>query len=97
MGVKFARDYDDIVHDLFHVFVQVNQHYEFMGMDEQDWLELSDDQKQSCLKTMADDVVFALGERANIEIGASMVHYDRQHHAITINDQDNVTHIIPLV
>jgi hypothetical protein len=96
VGVQFARDYVDIVDDLSQALLLVNKNYEFIGMSAGDWERLTSRQKQNCLQTMADDVIYALGRQPRLRFGESTVSYEHQVQAIMVNGTDDVTHVIHL-
>ncbi|MDP5274679.1 hypothetical protein [Chengkuizengella axinellae] len=96
MGVKFAREYDDIISDLSKVIGGIPQFYDFLDMNEKDWLSLDESEQKECLKTLTDDVFFALGSSSKISLGQGTVIYDKQKHRIMI-DVNNVINMISLI
>lgn len=97
IGVKFGREYNDIVDDLSEAIVQVDSFYDFLDMSEQDWNRLSEFDQKECLKTLADDVFFALGNQRKIKLGRGVVFYSQQKHIITVEDGQNVTIVVKLI
>lgn len=97
MGVKFAREYEDIVGDLSCVLAATPQIYEFFEMEEADWLEMSEEERKECIQTMADDLFYALGTESTIPLGSSTIAYDHKKHIIRVSAGSSLEHIIKLV
>lgn len=97
MGVKFAREYEDIVEDLGRAIQRIEQFYKFFYMTDEDWGELPDDEQQACVKTLADDIFFALGSNRQISVGAGFVHYNADKHVLTVEDGRKIVTVVNLV
>lgn len=97
MGVKFGREYRDIVHDLGEAIRRIDAFYDFFEMSEQDWNGLDDDEQNECVKTLADDVFYALGRDRELNVGTGHVHYIRSKHIIKVEDGNNVVTVVNLV
>ena len=97
MGVKFAREYEDIVEELARAIGEIDDCYHFFEMTEADWTDLEEDEQKECLKTLADDVFFGLGTDPKIDIGQGILVYDLKRHVITVNHGDNRTTIVNLI
>jgi hypothetical protein len=97
MGVKFGREYNDIVEDLTTAIEQIENSYDFLEMSDEDWNELDKEQQTECLKTLADDVFFALGTNPRIQIGQGFLVYEKNKHIIKVNQSDNLVTIVNLV
>lgn len=97
MGVKFGREYNDIVDDLTTAIGQIKNCYDFFEMTEDDWNQLDREQQTECLKTLADDVFFALGTNPKIEVGQGLLMYEKRKHIITVNQGENLVTIVNLV
>ncbi len=76
MGVKFGREYNDIVSDLTAAMGHIRDCYEFFEMSEEDWIQMGKDEQTECLKTLADDVFFALGSDPILHVGKGLLVYD---------------------
>lgn len=97
MGVKFGKEYEVIVSDLTEALIQIDDCREFIGMEEQDWNRLTDEEKSSCLRTLADDIFFALGADPVMEIGNSTFTYHPKQHIIKIEQGATLIHVIRLI
>jgi hypothetical protein len=97
MGLKFGREYPDIMNDLAHAIGQLGGFYDVLEMAEEDWNELDSEQQQECLKTLADDIFYGLGSDPSIHIGAGVVRYDKDNHIIKVHNGDNLISVIYLV
>lgn len=97
MGVRFAREYPEILDELKHAVGQIQEIYEMVGMSEAQWREMSDSIRESCVKTLADDLFYGLGAESRIEVGKGYVQHDTQKHVIVVYDGGNTTHIVKLV
>lgn len=56
MGIKFGREYKDIVTDFVRGIEMVDGFYELLDMSADDWQELEQDEQEECLRTLADDI-----------------------------------------
>ena len=97
MGVKFAREYKDIIDDLTAAIYQVGHFYESLGMEGADWDELDKEEQAECVRTLADDVFYGLGGTSSMPVGHGVVRYDQQKHVITVDDGDKRISIVYLV
>ena len=97
MGVKFARDYEDIVSDMTDAVPNIDRFYQFFNMEEEQWEQLSEEEKKECTKTLCDDLFFALGSRSTIPVEGGWVTYEQKKHVITVNNGGKVVAIINLV
>ena len=97
MGVKFNREYADIVNDLVEAIITIDDAYEAFEMEREEWLSLDDGEKRECVRTLADDLFYGLGEDPRLEVGSGKVEYDRQHHVIKISAVPQVVRIVKLV
>lgn len=97
MGVKFGREYNDIVDDLTTAIGQIKNSYDFFEMTEEDWNGLDQEEQTECLKTLADDVFFALGTNPRIQVGQGFLMYEKVKHIIKVNQGDNLITIVNLV
>lgn len=97
MGVKFGREYEDIVGDLTEALGQIEDSYAFLEMNEEDWKELDESEQKECLKTLADDVFFALGTNPKVHVGRGILVYEKSKHVIKVNQGENVVTIVNLI
>lgn len=97
MGVKFGRDYDEIVADMSEALPNIERFYEFFYMDQAEWAHLSETEQKECTKTMCDDIFFALGSRSSIPVASGWVTYEQTKHVITVNSGSTMIAIINLV
>ncbi|NBI31052.1 hypothetical protein [Chengkuizengella marina] len=96
MGVKFAREYDEIVLELSEAIANIPQFYDFLEMEETDWESLNDSGQKECLKTLTDDVFYALGTSSQISLGQGTITYEKRKHRIKI-EVDNMINIVSLI
>lgn len=97
MGVKFAREYNDIVKDLTNAIAQIQDCYTFFEMTKEDWESLNESEQKECIETMSDDVFFALGTNENVEIGRGKLTYDADKHRIKVDQGENVVTVVHLI
>ena len=97
MGVKFAREYEDIVRDLSEAIQRIDSFYEFFYMSDEDWGKLPDEEQQECIKTLADDIFFALGSSKQVEVGEGSVRYNSEKHILKVQDGRNIVTVVNLV
>jgi hypothetical protein len=97
MGVRFNREYPDILADLTSVLAQLPAIAEFVEMEQSDWLKLSPKTRKEMAETIADDLFFALGEEPTIALGDLTIQYDSSLHRIFIQKQNSEVHIIKLI
>jgi len=97
MGVKFAREYKEIIEELTDALLEVEGSYEFLEMTALDWKELAAAERRECIRTMADDVFYGLGTEPTLMLGSGRVAYDAGSHRIQVSDGGKVTRLIVLV
>ncbi|MEF3309644.1 hypothetical protein PV433_12155 [Paenibacillus sp. GYB004] len=97
MGVRFNREYRDIVRDLGHALGQIDNCYESFAMERADWEELDREEQIEYMCTLADDIFYGLGAEPTIEIGEGKVQYDSVNHVIRIWTDAQVVHLVKLV
>lgn len=91
MGVKYGREYSDIVSELAEALRDISGIYRFFDMTHDEWASLEADEKLGCIETLADDVIFALGEDPKAAVGDGYVEYDRLRHVLKVTDQSKTT------
>ncbi|NDI34829.1 hypothetical protein [Chengkuizengella sediminis] len=96
MGVKFAREYDDIVSDLSEAIANIPQFYDFLEMEENDWGSLDESGQKEYLKTLTDDVFYALGSISQIRIGLGTITYEKSKHRIKVK-VNNIINVVSLI
>ncbi|MCR8660434.1 hypothetical protein [Paenibacillus endoradicis] len=97
MGVRHAREYNDILKDLTAAVGQIQDCFRFFEMEVSEWEALSEDEKHEVLEALADDVFYGLGEESIIEVGSGSIRYNSQHHVIEVEQGDQVSQIIRLI
>jgi hypothetical protein len=97
MGIKFAREYNDIIDELTPEILRINNFYEFFDMSKNDWEELGKDERTDCAKTLADDIFFGLNEEAEIALGDGAIKYDKSSNSIDVFENDILLKHISLV
>lgn len=97
MGVKFGREYEDIVKDLTAAIRLIDDAYDFFEMSLHDWESLDEEEQTACLTTLADDIFFALGQSPQISVGRQgKLSYHASRHVITVSQGERVT-IVKLI
>ncbi|MGG1597236.1 MULTISPECIES: hypothetical protein [Paenibacillus] len=97
MGIKFGREYNDIINDFTDALRGVEGCCEFLEMPADDWDAMSEEEQKECMKTLADDLFYGLGVEAQMSIGDCMVTHDPKRHLIRIDQGETLTTVIYLV
>lgn len=97
MGVKFNRDYKDIVTDLAQAVSAIPDSYEFFEMSADDWNDLEQQERAEVIRTLADDVFYGLGERPKLSVGSGQIEYDPHNHVIKVTPGSRVVHVVRLI
>lgn len=97
MGVKFGREYKDIMQELSNALVRMNNVHDSFEMGVEEWGQLEEEEQLECIRTLADDLFYALGADPVMYIGAAKVIYDREHHIIKLAITDKEVQLIYLV
>lgn len=97
MGVKFAREYKDISSDLAKAIATIDDCYEFFEMDRSFWLAMDEEERFECVRTLSDDVFYALGSSRKVSVGSGTVEYDAVKHYIRVTVSPELVHLIMLV
>lgn len=84
MGVKYGREYSDIIKQLSAALQELSDAYTFFQMDPEDWTGLSEQEQQALIRTLADDVFFALGKDPRIPVGSGAAEYDGERHILKV-------------
>ncbi|MFC5699768.1 hypothetical protein ACFPVX_00625 [Cohnella faecalis] len=96
MAIRYTREYDQILDDLSRAIATVPDFYDAFEMEAADWEELSDDERSVCVRTLADDIFYALGADPEIPVGTGTASYDASHGFIKVAATDQLVHVIPL-
>lgn len=96
MSIPYTRDYDKILDDLSRAISSIPQFYETFEMNAVEWTELSQNEKDICLRTLADDVFYVLGADPSTPVGPGLAQYDAGHGVIKITAGPQLTHVVSL-
>jgi len=97
MGVKHAREYDEINQDLRRAISKVERSYELLEIDRDQWEKLDKKEQKDYMTTLADDIFFALGSVKSMNVGKGVVRYIEEEHIITVFDGEKSMYIINLI
>lgn len=97
MGIKYNREYNDIIAELAEAIGGVSTVYEWLEMEAADWEALDEAERGECVRTMADDLFYGLGADPVMRLGGATLAYDKGSHLIKIAYADNVVRAIRLV
>jgi hypothetical protein len=98
VGVKFAREYEDIIADLVQAIGDMDGCAEFLEIDAVHWIELEEADRAECLRTLADDIFYGLGTQHVLPFGDGVITYDHGKHTIHIKyADDKVIRVIHLI
>ncbi|WP_159881942.1 hypothetical protein [Paenibacillus puerhi] len=97
MGIKFGREYKDIIGDFTEALQSVDGCHEFLEMEEGDWAELAPEDRTACMQTLADDLFYGLGTEPTMSVGDCQVTHDPKRHLIRVDRGDTFTRVIHLV
>jgi hypothetical protein len=97
MGIKFAREYEDIITDLTKAIMKIDNFYNIFDMKENDWNSISSEEKYEFTKTLADDLFFGLGNEPEFEIGNVTLLYNKDIHSISFYRNGELITSISLV
>lgn len=97
MGVKHAREYEEILADLTDAIHAIGDGYLFFDMEAADWEALSEPERKELMQTLADDVFFGLGENDVIEVGSGVITYRPKHHCIEVAVNGKESRLVRLI
>lgn len=97
MGVRYNREYSDIVRDLGAALGQIDNCCDVFEMERDEWNGLEQAEQTQFLHTLADDIFYGLGTEPRIVIGSGKVQYDAVHHTIRVWTDEQIVHLIKLV
>jgi len=96
MAISYTRSYDHILDDLSRALATVPKFYEAFEMEEADWHELPEGEREVCVRTLADDLFYLLGSEPAAEVGLGTAEYDSGHSIIKITADSQLVHVIAL-
>ncbi len=97
MGVKFKREYEDIVEEMTKAIISIHDCYDLFEMSQEEWGLMDQDEQKECVRTLADDIFYGLGNLPNLSIGSGKIEYDADNHILKVSSVPQVTHLIHLV
>jgi hypothetical protein len=97
LGVKFNREYRDIITDFVRAISHIEDCYTVFEMDDEDWEALGSEEQQEVIRTLADDIFYGLGNDPNMSLGTGHIQYDEKQHILKVAGPDNVVHIVNLI
>ncbi|MCZ8514555.1 hypothetical protein O9H85_19430 [Paenibacillus filicis] len=97
MGIKFGREYSDIISDFTDALQGIDGCYEFLEMTEDEWGGMDVSEQTECIKTLADDLFYGLGTESPMTIGECTVTHDAKRHLIRIDHGEGLTRVIHLI
>jgi hypothetical protein len=96
MAISYTRAYDHILDDLSRALITVPQFYEAFEMEQSDWESLNKDEREVCVRTLADDLFYVLGADFKTDVGLGSAEYDSHHAVIKVIAGPQLVHVIPL-
>jgi hypothetical protein len=97
MGVKFGKEYDEIMDDLSAAIGGIEHGYKLFEMAPEDWEELGEEERMACIRTLADDVFYGLGAEPVMQLEDCTVTYDSKNHVILLAYPEGLVRIVHLV
>ncbi|TDF92139.1 hypothetical protein [Paenibacillus piri] len=97
MGVKFGREYPDIINDFTDALHSIDECYSFLEMTPEEWNGLGREEQQECIKTLADDLFYGLGSDPKMLVGTCTISHDKDKHVIVIYHKEKLISVIYLV
>jgi hypothetical protein len=97
MGVKFTREYSDIIKELTEEIIELSDFYEFFDMTEEDWNLITGEEQRECARTLADDIFYALGNEDTLSVGSGTVKYDKSQGIIKVINSSQLIKIVRLM
>lgn len=97
MGIKYIREYKNIISDLTDLLIEINDIYTFFGMPLSTWKYLSASKKRNYVVTLADDLFFALGTTKEFEMGSSKIVYNSEQQVLEIFNINNKIGTVNLI
>ena len=97
MGVKFNREYQDIIVDFSNAISTIPDCHELFEMSNQEWSQLAAAEQHEIIRTLADDLFYGLGTDRQLAIGSGSVEYDPKSHLIKVTSGPQVLHLVRLI
>lgn len=97
MGIKFGREYPDIISDFTEALLSIDECYSFLEMTAGEWEELEPEERRACIQTLADDLFYGLGTDPKIPVGRCTLSHDKEKHVIVIYHEETLINVIYLV
>jgi hypothetical protein len=97
MGVKFNREYQAIIHDLVQAIGLIQDCHDAFEMSAEEWIALEDAERIECVRTLADDMFYGLGQLPKLDIGSGRIEYDSVNHLIKVYPEPKVVHVVKLI
>ncbi|OUM94798.1 MAG: hypothetical protein A9Z00_01130 [Thermobacillus sp. ZCTH02-B1] len=96
MGVRYGRAYGDILRELADAVGDIGDGWRLCGMDAEEWAGLEDRERRETLEAIADDVLYGLGARPVIAVGAGKVAYRPEFRVIVVSVSPRESRIVRL-
>jgi hypothetical protein len=96
LTIRYTRSYDDILDDLSNALATIPKFYEAFEMNDTDWSELDDNEKEICVRTLADDVFYVLGSEPAAPVSTGSAEYDAVHGIIKVTAGPQLIHVVSL-
>ena len=84
MGIKYGRKYAAIIAEFSQALGPVEGICSFLEMDAGEWEAIGPEGRIDCIRTIADDLFYALGTEKEVSIGPARIVYDELHRRIRI-------------
>jgi hypothetical protein len=97
MGVKFGRQYKDIIDDFSAALGQIDDLYSCFEMSAEDWNGMEDAERSDCIRTLADDLFYGLGTEGMLQVGSGTVTHDAERHILKVNADPDLVTVVYLV
>jgi hypothetical protein len=97
MGVKHGRDYEEIHRELTVAVGRITDSYLFFEMEEEEWVQLPEEDKQEVMEALAEDLFYGLDTEPSIVVGSGIVIHDRESHRINILIGDTELAVVSLI
>jgi hypothetical protein len=96
MAISYTRSYDHILDDLSRALATVPHFYESFEMEAGDWENLSKDEQDICIRTLADDLFYVLGSESTADVGLGNAEYDSARSIIKVTSNAQLVHVVSL-
>ncbi len=96
MAIAYTRSYDHILDDLSRALTTVPLFFEAFEMEADDWESLGKEEREICIRTLADDLFYVLGTETSTDVGLGTAEYDSNHSIIKVTSNPQLVHVISL-